>query len=129
MPRIPLAILAGSDAREALVGIRQVVVESVADMRANTHIGSDFDDFLRGEGIYGEVTETAMQRARLGGETYRRNDHARVCGASIEGEAVTPMQTLARFGPVGTLAIWKVPLHKDRHKPCSERLSCGQSQN
>ena len=49
---------------EALAGIRRVVAESVADMRANTHIGSDFDDFLREEGIYGEVTETAMQRVR-----------------------------------------------------------------
>ena len=33
-------------------------------MRANTHIGSDFDNFLREEGIYGEVTATAMQRVR-----------------------------------------------------------------
>jgi len=47
---------------EALAGIRRVVAESVADMRANTHIGSDFDAFLREEGIYGEVTATAMQR-------------------------------------------------------------------
>jgi predicted RNase H-like HicB family nuclease len=47
---------------EAIAGIRRVVAESVEDMRANTHIGSDFDDFLREEGIYGEVTATAMQR-------------------------------------------------------------------
>jgi predicted RNase H-like HicB family nuclease len=47
---------------EALTGIRRVVVESVAGMRANTHIGSDFDDFLREAGIYGDVTAAAMQR-------------------------------------------------------------------
>jgi hypothetical protein len=49
---------------EALAGIRRVVAESVMDMRVNTHIGSDFDDFLREEGIDGEVTATAMQRVR-----------------------------------------------------------------
>jgi putative transcriptional regulator len=53
------------------------LLESVRSMKAGraarvTHVesaptinlGSDFDDFLREEGIYGEVTATAMQRVR-----------------------------------------------------------------
>lgn len=49
---------------EALAGIRRIVAESIEDMRASKHIGSRFDDFLREEGIYGEVTAAAMQRVR-----------------------------------------------------------------
>jgi len=32
-------------------------------MNNNPHIGEDFDDFLRDEGIYAEVTATAIKRA------------------------------------------------------------------
>jgi hypothetical protein len=47
---------------EALRGIRRVVAASVADMRADMHMGSNVDDFLREAGIYGEVTAVAMHR-------------------------------------------------------------------
>jgi hypothetical protein len=65
----PAESITDADGLQALIdraGVGRLVFRhtNAGWIATNKQIGSDFDDFLREEGIYGDVSGTAMQRVR-----------------------------------------------------------------